>query len=117
MIGRSLMPAIASMTSRLNSFGTVLTPMMPVGLNRLHRFDEGRDRRTVLRERLLEVGKVGARGNQQAVDVEQRSCGAAPRVHVHALHGHRLADQIGDARSGRSRRRGTGTSARSVSAS
>ena len=32
MIGRSLISAIASITSRLNSFGTVLTPMMPVGL-------------------------------------------------------------------------------------
>ena len=31
MIGRSLISAIASITSRLNSFGTVLTPMMPVG--------------------------------------------------------------------------------------
>jgi hypothetical protein len=33
MIGRSLILAIASITSRLNSFGTVLTPIMPVGRN------------------------------------------------------------------------------------
>src|ERR1700680_3523733 len=32
MIGRSLISAIASITSRVNSFGTVLTPTMPVGL-------------------------------------------------------------------------------------
>jgi hypothetical protein len=31
MIGRSLISAIAWITSRVNSFGTVLTPMMPVG--------------------------------------------------------------------------------------
>ena len=31
MIGRSLILAIASITSRVNNFGTVLTPMMPVG--------------------------------------------------------------------------------------
>ena len=31
MIGRSLILAMASITSRVNSFGTVLTPMMPVG--------------------------------------------------------------------------------------
>ena len=31
MIGRALLLAIASITSRLNSLGTVLTPMMPVG--------------------------------------------------------------------------------------
>jgi hypothetical protein len=33
MIGRLLIFAVASITSRLNSFGTVLTPMMPVGLS------------------------------------------------------------------------------------
>ena len=33
MIGRSLISDMASMTCRLNSFGTVLTPMMPVGLS------------------------------------------------------------------------------------
>ena len=33
MIGRSLISAIASITSRVNSFGTVLTPMMAVGLS------------------------------------------------------------------------------------
>ena len=35
MIGRSLLLAIASITSRVNSFGTALTPMMPVGRNAL----------------------------------------------------------------------------------
>ena len=33
MIGRSLISAIASITSRVNSFGTVLTPTMAVGLS------------------------------------------------------------------------------------
>ena len=35
MIGRSLIFAMASITSRVNSFGTVLTPMMPVGRSAL----------------------------------------------------------------------------------
>src|ERR1700745_3232218 len=35
MIGRSLISEIASITFWLNSFGTVLTPMMPVGLRAL----------------------------------------------------------------------------------
>src|ERR1700747_732641 len=34
-IGRSLISEMASMTFRLNSFGTVLTPMMPVGFSAL----------------------------------------------------------------------------------
>ena len=63
---------------------------------RLDRLDEGRDRRVVLRERLLEIGEIGARGHHQAVDVEQRI--AVPRRRdVHALQRHRLADQLGDA--------------------
>jgi hypothetical protein len=33
MIGRSLISAIASITWRVKSFGTVLTPMMAVGLS------------------------------------------------------------------------------------
>ena len=61
MIGRSLISAIASITVWLNSFGTVLTPMMRGRPERLDRLDEGRDRRAVLRERLLEVGEIGAR--------------------------------------------------------
>ncbi len=32
-MGRSLISAMASMTCWLNSFGTVLTPMIPVGLS------------------------------------------------------------------------------------
>ena len=69
---------------------------------RLDRLDEGRDRRPVLRERLLKVGEVGARGHQQAIDVEQRV--AAPRRgEIHALPRHRLADQLGDAGRGRAR--------------
>src|ERR1700741_4563563 len=35
MIGRSLISEMASMTFWLNSFGTVLTPIMPVGLSPL----------------------------------------------------------------------------------
>ena len=35
MIGRWLMLAMASITSRVNSFGTVPTPMMPVGRSAL----------------------------------------------------------------------------------
>src|ERR1700747_136504 len=35
MIGRSLISEIASMTFWLNNFGTVLTPMLPVGRNAL----------------------------------------------------------------------------------
>jgi len=31
MIGRSLISAIAAMTSRVNNFGTALTPMIAVG--------------------------------------------------------------------------------------
>ena len=41
MIGRSLILAIASITCWLNSFGTVLTPMIPVGFNRLDRLSKG----------------------------------------------------------------------------
>ncbi len=35
MTGRLLMSAMVSMTVWLNNFGTVLTPMMPVGRNSL----------------------------------------------------------------------------------
>ncbi len=35
MIGRSLISAMASITCWLNSLGTVLTPMMPVGRSAL----------------------------------------------------------------------------------
>ena len=69
---------------------------------RLDRLDEGRDRRPVLRERLLKVRQIGARGHQQAVDVEQRIAAAAPRVEIHALPRHGEADQLGDAGRGRS---------------
>ena len=60
MIGRSLISAIASITCWLNSFGTVLTPMMPVGFSASTASTKTCDRRVVLRERLLEVGEIGA---------------------------------------------------------
>src|SRR6266480_2780755 len=88
MIGCSLIFAIASITSRLNSFGTVLTPMMPVGLS------------ASTASAKFEIGEIGARGHEQAVDVEQRI--APPRrgeIHAFPLHGE--ADQLGDAGRGR----------------
>ena len=54
--------AIASITSRLNSFGTVLTPIMPVGLIAFDRRDDERidPRRMLVCERFLEIGQVAA---------------------------------------------------------
>ena len=70
MIGRSLILAIASMTWRLNSFGTVLTPMIPVGLKAFIASTKVGYGLPMLDERLLKLGEIGARGDKQAIDVE-----------------------------------------------
>ena len=100
MIGRSLISAIASITSRVNSFGTVADANDAGRPYRLHRVDEGGYRLPVLRERLLEVREIRARGDNEATDVEQRvatSCLAD----IHSLHSHGLADQFRNAGSSR----------------
>ena len=71
MMGRSLIRAIASMTVWLKSFGTVLTPMIPVGRIDFDGGQEALQRRVGMGERLLEVGQVGAAALDQAVDVDQ----------------------------------------------
>ena len=80
----------------MNSFGTALTPMMPVGRTASTASTKVAIGAPVLRERLLKVRKIGARGHDQTIDIEQHV--AVPRlVQVHALARHREADQFGDA--------------------
>ena len=87
---------MASITSRVNSFGTVLTPMMPVGLSALTASTNVATGAPVLRERRLKVGEIVARRDQQAVDVEQ-GVATPRRGDIHAVLRHRQADQLGDA--------------------
>jgi len=88
MIGWSLILTIASITSRVNNFGTALTPMMAVG-----RTASTASRKVAIgarscAKRLLEVRKIGARAHNQTIDVEQHV--AMPRrLQVHALTRHR----------------------------
>jgi hypothetical protein len=95
MIGRSLISAIAWITSRVKSFGTVLTPMIPVGLSELDRFHERGDRSPILSERFLKLSEITARSHNQPMNVEERIAG--PRFRdVHSFEGHSLADQLGN---------------------
>jgi hypothetical protein len=69
-------------------------------LDGFDRGDKGTDRCMLVRKRFLEIGNVHAGTDHQAVDIEQPV--AAPSiVDRQGFQRHRLADQFGDAGSGR----------------
>jgi hypothetical protein len=71
----------------LNSFGTVLTPMMPVGLSALTASTKVEIGAWPRAKRLLEVRQIGARRDRQAIDIEQRLA-ASRLAYIHAVHRH-----------------------------
>jgi hypothetical protein len=88
--------AIASITSRVNNFGTVLTPMIAVGLIALTASMKVEIGSLVKSEKLLKFRKIGARAYNEPIDVEQRI--ASPCLsNFHSLERHRLSDELRNA--------------------
>src|SRR5208283_1115394 len=93
MIGRSLMRAIAPITWRLKSFGTVLTPMIPVGR-----------KASIASTKELSGACSGAKGFRKSA-ISAREAVIRPLMPVagpalrerQTLERHRLANELGDA--------------------
>ncbi len=100
MIGRSLTAAIASMTRWLNSFGTVLTPMIPVGFSALTASAKSL---TGAWSRANGFWKSARSVRDVTISPLMSNSGLRPRAagDVESLEGHGLRDELRDAGSGR----------------